>query len=84
MIYLIILVLLFIAELIYFCIANQHNIIDKPNERSSHSTIEMCIRDRYTGTLRKIFGIMNLVEAFKMVKDRDVELWICGSGDRCV
>ena len=28
----------------------------------------------YTGTLRKIFGIMNLVEAFKMVKDRDVEL----------
>ena len=32
MIYLIILVLLFIAELIYFCIANQHNIIDKPNE----------------------------------------------------
>lgn len=39
MIYLIILVLLFIAELIYFCIANQHNIIDKPNERSSHSTI---------------------------------------------
>lgn len=24
---------------------------------------------------------MNLVEAFKMVKDRDVELWICGSGD---
>ena len=39
MIYLIILVLLFIAELIYFCIANQHNIIDKPNERSSHFTI---------------------------------------------
>ena len=39
MIYLIILVLLFIAELIYFCIANQRNIIDKPNERSSHSTI---------------------------------------------
>ena len=35
----------------------------------------------YTGTLRKIFGVMNLVEAFKMVKDRDVELWICGSGD---
>ena len=39
MIYLIILVLLFIAELIYFCIANQRNIIDKPNERSSHSKV---------------------------------------------
>ena len=35
----------------------------------------------YTGTLRKIFGVMNLVEAFKMVKDEDAELWICGSGD---
>ena len=28
-----------IAELIYFRIANKCNIIDKPNERSSHSTI---------------------------------------------
>lgn len=35
----------------------------------------------YTGTLRKIFGVMNLVEAFKMVKDDEAELWICGSGD---
>ncbi len=35
----------------------------------------------YTGTLRKIFGVMNLVEAFKMVKDEDAELWICGSGN---
>lgn len=35
----------------------------------------------YTGTLRKMFGVMNLVEAFELVKDKDVELWICGSGD---
>ena len=35
----------------------------------------------YTGTLRKIFGIINLVEAFKMICSNDVELWICGSGD---
>ncbi len=35
----------------------------------------------YTGTLRKIFGVMNLVEAFEMIEDKDVELWICGSGD---
>lgn len=35
----IILFLLIISELIYFRIANKYNIIDKPNERSSHSTI---------------------------------------------
>lgn len=35
----------------------------------------------YTGTLRKIFGVMNLVQAFQKINDKDVELWICGSGD---
>ncbi len=35
----------------------------------------------YTGTLRKMFGVMNLVRAFQKIKDNDVELWICGSGD---
>ena len=37
--YLIIAVLLLAAELVYFRIADKCNIIDKPNERSSHSTI---------------------------------------------
>ena len=37
--YLIIAAVLLVAELIYFCIADTCNIIDKPNERSSHSTI---------------------------------------------
>ncbi|UKK49718.1 glycosyltransferase family 4 protein [Prevotella sp. E9-3] len=37
--YLVIAVLLIVAELIYFKIADKCNIIDKPNERSSHSTI---------------------------------------------
>lgn len=37
--YLIIAVLLLAAELIYFRIADKCNIIDKPNERSSHTTI---------------------------------------------
>lgn len=35
----IIAVLLIVAELVYFKIADKCNIIDKPNERSSHSTI---------------------------------------------
>lgn len=39
MIYIILLVLLLIAELIYFKIADRFNIIDKPNERSSHSSV---------------------------------------------
>lgn len=37
--YIIIAVILLAAELIYFRIADKCNIIDKPNERSSHSTI---------------------------------------------
>ena len=39
MIFLIIFALLLIAELIYFRVADHFNIIDKPNERSSHSSI---------------------------------------------
>ena len=38
-IYLIIAVVLFAVELLYFWIADRFNIIDRPNERSSHSTI---------------------------------------------
>lgn len=37
--YLIIAIVLLVAELLYFKIADHFNIIDKPNERSSHSTI---------------------------------------------
>ena len=37
--YLIIAAILVMAELVYFKIADKCNIIDKPNERSSHSTI---------------------------------------------
>ena len=37
--YIIIFVLLLVAELVYFRIADKYNIIDKPNQRSSHTTI---------------------------------------------
>ena len=37
--YLIVFVILLALELVYFKIADKFNIIDKPNERSSHSTI---------------------------------------------
>lgn len=39
LIYGIIILILLVLELIYFKIADKYNIIDKPNERSSHSTI---------------------------------------------
>lgn len=39
MTYILIFVLLLVAEVMYFRIADRCNIIDKPNERSSHSTI---------------------------------------------
>ena len=37
--YLVIFALLLVCELVYFRIADKCNIIDKPNERSSHSTV---------------------------------------------
>lgn len=39
MVYVVIFALLLIAELVYFKIADRFNIIDKPNERSSHSSV---------------------------------------------
>lgn len=41
MIYALIFVALFILELVYFKIADRFNIIDKPNERSSHTTVTL-------------------------------------------
>ena len=41
MYYLLILVLLFVAELFYFKVADKLNIIDKPNERSSHTKVTL-------------------------------------------
>ena len=38
-IYFLIFILLLLAELVYFRIADKYNIIDKPNQRSSHTTI---------------------------------------------
>ena len=39
MLYILVTVILFLTELLYFRIANKYNIIDKPNERSSHNYI---------------------------------------------
>ncbi|MFD2554233.1 MraY family glycosyltransferase [Sphingobacterium tabacisoli] len=41
MIYALVFIALFVLELVYFKIADRFNIIDKPNERSSHTTITL-------------------------------------------
>lgn len=41
MIYILIVLLFFFAELLYFRIADKFNIIDKPNERSSHKRVTL-------------------------------------------
>ena len=41
MYYFLILVLLFLVELFYFRVADRLNIIDRPNERSSHTRITL-------------------------------------------
>ncbi len=41
MLYLLFFLILFLAELIYFRIADHFNIIDKPNQRSSHSRVTL-------------------------------------------
>jgi UDP-N-acetylmuramyl pentapeptide phosphotransferase/UDP-N-acetylglucosamine-1-phosphate transferase len=41
MTYIIVFIVLILLELLYFKIADRFNIIDKPNERSSHSTITL-------------------------------------------
>src|SRR5690606_22567716 len=41
MTYILILIALFILEVLYFKVADRFNIIDKPNERSSHTSITL-------------------------------------------
>lgn len=35
----------------------------------------------YTGTLKREFGIQDLLNTFKIMEDEDIQLWIAGSGE---
>lgn len=35
----------------------------------------------YSGTLAARYGVLDLVQAFRNVRDSNAELWICGTGD---
>ena len=64
--YIIIVILLIVVELVYFKLADKCNIIDKPNERSSHSTIVL----RGGGI---IFSLSMIVWAVLMViQEKDI------------
>ncbi len=55
MYYWMVLVLLFLAELFYFRIADRCNIIDKPNERSSHTKVISFVDDiKSTGQMTRL------------------------------
>ena len=61
---LVIALLLLVAELIYFRIADKFNIIDKPNERSSHSSVVL-----------RVGGVIFLVGAWLYAAFYGVQLW---------
>lgn len=53
---------------------------------NSYRNIENILKESfktilYTGTLAKRYGIINLLDAFSMIKDDNYRLWICGDGD---
>ncbi len=64
--YAVVLVLLVVAELVYFRVADKFNIIDRPNERSSHSKIVL----RGAGV---IFGIGAIVWAVMLAVTGQME-----------
>ena len=65
--YVIVFALLLVAELVYFKIADKFNIIDKPNQRSSHSTIVL----RGGGV---IFALSMVVWAFMLAVQGEGQL----------
>src|SRR5690554_104595 len=60
MIYIIVFTLLVVAELLYFRVADKFNIIDKPNERSSHNYITI----RGGGVIYWVAALLYLVFNF--------------------
>ncbi len=56
-------------------------IIDETEFVKSNQIINDTKKIVYTGTLNEKFGIMNLINAFHLVKDKNIELIICGTGE---
>lgn len=71
--YIVIIIVLFIAMLMYFRIANKYNIIDKPNHRSAHTQITLRGGGIIFPVAFIIFGLFN----FNLVIE---EYWSFGLG----
>lgn len=61
-------------------IFNENNYMDKSQIFINESIANMKII-LYTGTLSKRYGILDLLEAFALIKESNYQLWICGEGD---
>lgn len=53
----------------------------EPKVINSYKENENSIKILYTGTLEKIYGIVDLLNEFCMIQDSNYELIICGTGD---
>ncbi|KTD88410.1 glycosyltransferase [Paenibacillus etheri] len=60
-------------------IVNTDQLVDDISYKDGMLNKNKCIL--YTGTLNKAYGIMDLLDAFKIIKDDSIELWICGTGE---
>ncbi len=76
--YLIIIIILFALELFYFKIAARHNIIDKPNHRSSHTKVTL----RGGGIIFPIAFLLYFASSILYRKDTFLpkEYWAFGLG----
>lgn len=62
--YLLILVILFVLELVYFKVADKYNIIDKPNHRSAHTEITL----RGGGVIFWLAALLYTIQHFQEAK----------------
>lgn len=58
-------------------IADTHYLLSKKHELIENNDFTIV----YTGTLHKKFGVCNLIDAFKLIKNKNFKLLICGYGD---
>lgn len=65
MLYLLIFVVLLMAELIYFRIADKCNIIDKPNQRSSHFQRWCCVGEESSFWSVHGCGVVSMVSSIR-------------------
>lgn len=69
----------------YFCAKKPFVIVEGIAEDKNYLDTEVCCTSQkivlYTGTTNRVFGAMNLVEAFMRIPIQNYRLIICGCGD---